>query len=167
MAVGLGGIAKGYALDLAAQELRASGYSDFLLDAGGQIYAGGRVGERPWRVGIRDPRGGPEDWIGYLSVEDASTSSSGDYENYFIGADGTRYHHILDPKTGWPARGLRSVCVLHPEAALADAYSTAIFVLGPERGLAFAEREKFDALLIDDHDQIYMTEGMRTRVTFR
>lgn len=167
MAVGLGGIAKGYALDLAAAELRASGYSDFLLDAGGQIYAGGRVGDRPWRVGIRDPRGGPEDWIGYLSVEDASTSSSGDYENFFFGPDGVRYHHILDPKTGWPARGVRSVCVLHPEAALADAMSTSLFVLGAERGIALAEREGFDALIIDDQDRIYMTEGMRARVTFR
>lgn len=167
MTVGLGGIAKGYALDEAAETLRSLGYRDFLLDAGGQIYAGGNAGDRAWKVGIRDPRGGPEDWIGSLSVEDASTSSSGDYEHYFIGPDGVWYHHIIDPATGWPARGVRSVCVLHPQATLADAMSTAVFVLGPVRGVAFAEREGFDALVIDDEDRVFMTEGMRERVTFR
>ncbi len=118
-------------------------------------------------MGIRDPRGAPDDWIGALSLEDASTSSSGDYEHYFFGPDGRRYHHIIDPETGWPAGGVRSVCVVHPEATLADALSTAIFVLGPERGLEFAGREGFDALIIDDQDNVLMTDGMRARVTFR
>ena len=149
MKIGLGGIAKGYALDRAAELLRAHGVRDFLILGGGQVMAGGHKDGKPWRVGIRDPRGEPEDYFATLDVTDASTSTSGDYERYFV-LDGVRYHHILDPRTGMPSKGLRSVTTVSPDATLADALSTAIMVLGAERGLALAESLGVGAVLVDN-----------------
>jgi thiamine biosynthesis lipoprotein len=163
MALGLGGIAKGYALDQAAAELRRRGFPDFLLDAGGQVYAGGSKGGEPWRVGIRDPRGTAEDYFASIAVTDASLSTSGDYEHYFM-IEGTRYHHIIDPETGMPARLTRGATVLAPSATLADAYSTAAFVLGPERGLAFAREAGFDLVLVDAEGNVVMTDRIREQL---
>ena len=164
MKIGLGGIAKGYALDRAADLLRRRGVRDFLILGGGQVLAGGRHGSRPWRVGIRDPRGGPEDIFATLEVEDVSTSTSGDYERFFI-QDGKRYHHILDPRTGWPAQGLRSVTVVSPDATLADALSTAILVLGEERGLALADSlPEVEAVLVNERGNVRTTSGLRDRL---
>ena len=161
MRIGLGGIAKGWALDLANQLLRARGRTDFLLSAGGQVYAAGhRDGEAsPWRVGVRDPRGGPEDLVAVLAVADASVSTSGDYERYFM-LDGIRYHHILDPHTGMPARGLRAATVVSPDATQADALSTSLMVLGAERGLALARKLGVEALTIDAEGVIRQTAGL-------
>ncbi len=164
MKLGLGGIAKGWALDRAAATLRARGVEDFNLLAGGQVLAGGHHGDRPWRVGIRDPRGGPEDWFAVVEASDLSVSTSGDYERYFE-LDGVRYHHILDPRTGWPARGLRSVTVVSADATLADALSTAIFVLGPDEGLALAAGwDGVEALLVDDEGRVLQTPGLRVQL---
>lgn len=164
MKIGLGGIAKGYSLELAAEALRERRLTDFLLVSGGQVYAAGSHGDRPWRVGIRDPRGGPEDFFARVEVADASLSTSGDYERYFI-LDGVRYHHILDPATGRPARGLRSVTVLCADPVLADGLSTGIFVMGPDRGLALAERlEGVEAVLVDDAAEVKVTSGLQDRL---
>lgn len=131
MALGLGGIAKGWALDQAGAALRAAGIEHALLSAGGQVLAVGDKGGQPWRVGIRDPRGAPGTTFTEVEVADASVSTSGDYER-FVEVDGVRYHHILDPRTGWPARGLMSATVVTRSAADADALSTAAMVLGPD-----------------------------------
>ena len=150
MKLGLGGMAKGWALDRAAAALRERGVSDFLLSAGGQVLAGGDKEGTPWRVGVRDPRGTAEDYFAVVAVRDGSVSTSGDYERCFV-RDGVLYHHILDPRTGRPARGLRSVTVVAPEATLADALSTALMILGEERGLALVESlPGVEALIVDD-----------------
>jgi thiamine biosynthesis lipoprotein len=164
MAIGLGGIAKGFALERAAAALRERRLESFLLVSGGQVYAAGsrtgREGARPWRVGIREPRGGPEDLFARLELRDGSASTSGDYESYFV-AGGVRYHHLLDPRTGRPARGLRSATVVAADAVLADALSTGIFVMGPEAGLALAERlEGVEAVLVDDDGHVLVTSGL-------
>lgn len=168
MKIGLGGIAKGWALDRAAERLRRRGVTSFLLQGGGQVLAGGGRrtggGERPWRVGIRDPRGGPEDVFAEVEIRDASASTSGDYESFFI-IDGVRYHHILDPRTGWPARGLSSATVISPDATLADALSTALMVLGPERGLALAEEmPEVEAVLVDGAGEVLTTSGLEGKL---
>lgn len=164
MMIGLGGIAKGYALAEAAEALRARGLEDFLLVSGGQVYAAGSRSDRPWRVGVRDPRGGPEDFFALVELADASASTSGDYERYFV-ADGVRYHHILDPRTGRPARGLRSATVVAADAVLADALSTGIFVMGPEAGLALAERlPGVEAVLVDEEGKVLTTSGLEDRL---
>lgn len=160
MVVGLGGIAKGYALDLAAEALRKRGVGSFLISAGGQMMVGGQKDDRPWRVGIRDPRKGPDDYFAYVELTDTSISTSGDYERYFI-LDGVRYHHILDPRTGRPARGLRSATVVSPDPTLADALSTALMILGRDRGLELVEKlEGVEAVLVDEEAVVHHTEGL-------
>jgi thiamine biosynthesis lipoprotein len=166
MAVGLGGVAKGYALALAAQELRRRGFSDFLLYAGGQAYASGRKDTGPWRSGIQDPRAPPGDLLATLDIENMSLSTSGDYEHFFL-KDGVRYHHIIDLRTGYPARGVRSATVLATDPTLADAYSTAAFVMGSEGALSFARDHGFELLLVDEAGHIVMTDGMASRLTMR
>jgi len=164
MKVGLGGIAKGFTLQLAGDELHRRGISDFLLSAGGQYLAGGRKGGRPWRIGIRDPRGGGDEFFAVIDAEDVSVSTSGDYERWFE-QDGVRYHHILDPRTGLPARGLRSVTVIASDAVIADAFSTALMVMGKERGLELATRTPgLEAVFVDDAGGLTVTPGLAGRL---
>lgn len=177
MVLGLGAVAKGWALERAAGLLEARGVESFLIVGGGQVMAGkGRCLEadcteesvRPWRVGIRDPRGSVEDLFARLKVTGVSVSTSGDYESYFE-LDGVRYHHILDPRTGYPARGLRSVTVVSPNATLADALSTALMVLGPREGLELArEWEGVEAVLVTDppegRPEVRVTPGLAGRL---
>jgi len=147
MQLGLGGIAKGYIVDRASQTLKASGYPNHLVVAGGDGYAAGRRSDRKWRIAIRHPR--DQSLYKSLEVEDQGFATSGNYEKFFI-QDGVRYHHILDPRTGMPARGASSVSVIAASAAEADAYATALFVLGPQTGLALARKRGLAVLFFDD-----------------
>jgi thiamine biosynthesis lipoprotein len=168
MKLGLGAIGKGYALDRAAELLSERGRTDFLLVGGGQVLARGTRSGRPWRVGIRDPRGAPADFFARVELsglsgrEQVSLSTSADNEAYFE-AGGARYHHILDPRTGWPSRGLRSATVLHREATVADALSTALMVLGKERGFEVVRRLGGEALVVDERGEIALTHGLTAR----
>lgn len=138
MRVDLGGIAKGYAVDCAVNKLKAAGIKDCLINAGGQIYCLGNKSGEPWKVAIRDPRA--DNFLGYLRLENRAVATSGDYQQYFFN-DNKRYAHILDPKTGYPASsGITSVTVIAPDGLTADALSTAIFVLGKEKGEALAKK---------------------------
>jgi FAD:protein FMN transferase len=167
MKLGLGGIAKGYALDRAVAALRERKVGSFLISGGGQVYAGGRRGDRRWRIGIRDPRGEPDDYVASLEVEDVSLSTSGDYEHFFE-AGGVRYHHILDPRTGQPTRKARSATVISPDAALADALSTALMVLGPKEGIELVQRlDNVDAVIIDAAGDIVATPRARALLRLR
>ncbi len=163
MKLGLGAIGKGYALDRAAALLEERGYRDFLLVGGGQVLARGRRGERAWRIGVRDPRGAPRDLVARVDVSGQSLSTSADNESYFE-IDGVRYHHVLDPRTGWPAKGLRSATVVHPDATLADALSTALLVLGRERGFEVAGELGAEALVIDAEGDLAFTPGLAARL---
>lgn len=167
MVLGLGGIAKGFALDLAARRLRTIGVESFLVDGGGQMIAGTAKGGRPWRIGIRDPRGTPDDFFAYLEVTDVSTSTSGDYERFFI-RNGVRYHHVLDPRTGKPAdppKPLRSATVVAVDATLADALSTAFLILGADRALKLAESVAgVEAVLVDSQAQVHLTTGLEGKL---
>ena len=132
MRIDLGGIAKGYSLDAAAKKLRAAGIKSCLINTGGQIYALGTKFGIPWKVAIKGPRS--NNFVGYLEIADQSVSTSGDYEQYFTKGK-ARYSHIINPKTGYPAdSGVVSVTVIAPDGLTADALSTAIFVLGKEKG---------------------------------
>jgi len=138
-ALDLGGAAKGYAVDKAVEVLRKKGVKTALVDAGGDIRLLGRkpLGET-WKIGIRHPRAQGE-IIEVLEVDSGAVATSGDYERYFD-RDGVRYHHILNPKTGMPARGVVSVTILAKTALEADILSTAVFVLGPEKGMNLIEQ---------------------------
>ncbi len=164
MKIGLGGIAKGYALKRSAAVLRERGIHNFILSAGGQVYAGGRKGDRRWVVGIRDPRGAPDDHFALVEVHDASMSTSGDYERFFI-KDGARYHHILDPRTGRPAAGLRSATVVASDPVLADALSTAALVLGPAAAMDLVRSYAgTEAILVDNAGGLHISAGLSQRL---
>lgn len=139
MQVGLGGIAKGWAVDRAAAELRRRGVARFTLQAGGDLYASAGPGGHPWRVGVRDPRGAPGDAFAWLEVTDAAFSTSGDSERFAV-VDGVRHHHVIDPRTCRPATASRQASVLAPTALEAEVLGKAVFILGGEEGLRLAER---------------------------
>lgn len=158
----LGGIGKGYAVDRAAAILRAGGVSDFLIQTGGDLYASGHRGDRPWRAAIRDPRA--DRIFAAMNLRDETFSTSGDYERYFI-RDGRRYHHILDPDTGEPARGSRSVTIVSRQATLADALSTGVFVLGPQAGMALIEKlADVEGVIVTDSNTVLVSSGLTDRL---
>lgn len=164
MQLGLGGIAKGYIVDRVSALLCARGLSDHIIDAGGDVFASGSKGDTPWRVGIQHPRTGEQTLMGVVTAHDGAVVTSGDYQRFFI-VDQVRYHHILDPKTGRPARGVMSVTVIARSAMDADAMATAAFVLGPERGLRFLTAQPdVEGVIVDTAGRIRMTNGARTRV---
>ncbi len=164
MRVHLGGIGKGYAVDRAAALLRARGIPDFMIQSGGDLYAGGTRGDRPWRVGIHDPRGSGSRTFAALDLGDSTFSTSGDYERFFI-ADGRRYHHILDPDSGEPARGCRSVTIVAQDATTADGLSTGVFVLGPEAGMALVEQlPGVEGVIVTAENQVLVSSGLRGRL---
>ena len=141
MQIDLGGIAKGYAVDCAIKKLQQAGIKSCLVNAGGNMYGLGRNGTRPWKVGIRHPRR-PNEMIGFILLEDRAIATSGDYEQYFDSGN-RRFSHIIDPKTGYPVNnGVVAVTVISSSATIGDALSTAVFVLGKEKGLRLAERYK-------------------------
>ncbi len=161
----LGGFAKGYAIDRSMERLRTLGIENAIVNAGGDLRAIGRHGNRPWRVGIRHPR--QEGILASVEIEgDASIFTSGDYERFFE-VDGTRYHHILDPRSGYPADTATSVTVIHGTAATADAAATALFVAGPDHWAAVARSMGVElVMLVDTHGVIHMTPGMQQRIHF-
>ena len=138
MKIDLGGIAKGYAVDCAVNKLKIAGIKSCLVNAGGQIYCLGDKHGQPWKVAVRNPRG--RGVTEYLKLKDKSVATSGDYEQYFI-RHNIRYAHILDPGTGYPASGgIAAVTVIADNGITADALSTAIFVLGKDKGQELAKK---------------------------
>lgn len=131
--VDLGGIAKGYAVDRAIAILKQHGVPSAAVNAGGDMYLLGKRTERPWRIGIQHPRQ-EQEVLATVQISDRAVVTSGDYERFFE-QDGVRYHHIFDPKSGYPARRCQSVTIITDSVALGDALATAVFVLGPEDGL--------------------------------
>jgi thiamine biosynthesis lipoprotein len=160
----LGGIAKGYAVDRAVAVLHKHGFKNLIVQAGGDLYVGGRRGDRPWRIGIRDPRGPRESSFAVAEIEDKSFSTSGDYER-FVMIDNVRYHHILDPDTGYPANRSRSVTVMAKNAFIADAWDTALFVVGVERAMKLLEKlPGVEAVFVDSANKVHISPGLKDRV---
>ncbi|MDF1536110.1 MAG: FAD:protein FMN transferase [bacterium] len=163
----LGGVAKGYAVDEAVKSLRGRGVSGGIVNAGGDLRTfGSKPGGKPWKIGVQDPDH-PQELAGVLTLREAAVATSGDYQRYFE-EGGVRYHHILDPATGYPARsGLRGTTVIAPDCALADALATAAFVLGPEKGLKLLEEwDGVEGVLITDGGEILTTSGIGKSIPF-
>jgi thiamine biosynthesis lipoprotein len=164
MRIDLGGIGKGYAVDRARDILHGAGFRDFLIQFGGDMYAAGTRGERPWRLGIQDPRGAPGQIFAAIDLSDATLSTSGDYERSFI-KGGRRYHHILDPATGVPAAGCRSVTIVTGSATIADGLSTGVFILGPEAGMALIERlPEVEGVIVSAANAVFVSSGLQQRL---
>ena len=163
----LGGIGKGYAVDRAAAIMRGRGINDFMIQSGGDLYVAGRRGDRPWRAGIQDPRGPAGSIFAAMDLTDSAFSTSGDYERFFM-KDGRRYHHIIDPDLGEPARGCRSVTIVTPRAVVADGLSTGVFILGPEKGMALIERlQGVEGVIVTDSNNLLVSSGLARRLVVR
>lgn len=155
-----GAIAKGYAVDKAIDVLKNFGIKEALVNAGGEI----RVFGNDWLIGIQHPRE-INSIIKKLKLRDISVATSGDYEQYFE-KDGIRYHHIINPKTGYPAKGLQSVSVTNKSNAFADALATAVFVMGKEKGIKLIESiNDTEAMIIDDEGKIFYSSGFEKFLT--
>jgi thiamine biosynthesis lipoprotein len=166
MRISLGGIAKGYAVDAAAKVLRQEGLTSFFAQAGGDLYVQGQKPDNTrYKVGVRDPRGkDSNDFFARLEVKDHAFSTAGDYERSFI-SDGKRYHHIIDPRTGWPATASRSVTIWAKDAFTADAIDDAVFILGPEKGLALVESiDDCGAVIVDDKNKVWISKRLKDLV---
>lgn len=163
MQVDLGGIAKGYAADEVAKILTENGVQHAIINLGGNVLTiGGNMSNEPWKIGIQDPFNPRGDFIGIIGVKDKTVVTSGTYERYFE-QDGKRYHHILDPRTGYPADNeLCSVSIITDKSIDADGNSTSILLLGLEEGMKFIEKEKgFEAIFITYDKKIYVTSGLK------
>lgn len=156
MSLDLGGVAKGYASDRAVEAMKKAGVKGGIVACAGDIRAfGTRPDGSPWGVGIQHPRD-KDAVIARVELRDAAISTSGDYERYFI-KDGVRYHHILDPRTGYPARGLMSLTVIAKQSWKADSM-TKMFVMGPEKAKAFAAAHpEVEVLMVDSQGKIFGT----------
>ena len=158
----LGGIAKGEAVDLLVALVARHGIRDALVNAGGDLRVLGRREGRPWRIGIKDPRA--ESVLGVIELEDGEAAfTSGDYER-FVDRDGRRLHHILDPRTGFPADATRAVTVIARRGVDADAASTALFVAGDEWSRIAPSVGAEAVLRVDAAGEIEATESMRRRI---
>ena len=163
MRLGLGGIAKGYAVDRCAEVLRRHGLRDFMVQAGGDLFVAGQKGSAHWMVGVRDPRA-PKGIIAKMAIQDHAFSTAGDYERAFL-LDGKRYHHIIDPKTGYPATASRGVTIFAPTAFLADALDDAVFILGPERGMALVDSYPgCSAMIVDASNKVWVSKSLEGRL---
>jgi thiamine biosynthesis lipoprotein len=160
MMIGFGAIGQGYAAECVKKMLISEGITAGVVNASGDLVAWGRRPDgNPWKVGIADPTN-PSKVLLWLPVENAAVSTSGNYEKY-IEIDGKRYGHIIDPRTGYPAKGIKSVTVFNPNAELADALATAVFVMGIDAGLDFINQiPNTQCLIIDEFNKIHYSKGM-------
>ncbi len=159
-----GGIAKGHALALEAEKLKALGIDDFILNAGGDLVAWGRHGQRRWRIGVRKIDGAGA--LATIEPRDGEAIfTSGDYERYYDSSAGRR-HHIIDPRSGYPARQAHAVTVIHDDPATADAAATALMIARPDERLHVARLMGVDKFLIVAWDgELLLTEAMLARIT--
>jgi thiamine biosynthesis lipoprotein len=159
--IDLGGIAKGYAVERGAAILRERGVAHAQISLGGDTRLVGDHRGRPWRIGVRDPRDAEHTAV-RIPLSDEALSTSGDYERYFEDG-GIRYHHIIDPDTGQSPDTVRSVTVIGPDATYTDAFSTSVFVMGVERGLAFIDQQRdFEAVIVDSRGRLHYSAGLRS-----
>lgn len=167
MQMDLGSVAKGYTGDVISTFLKENGVTSALLNLGGNVQAVGNKPEgTPWHVAVQHPL--DEDYLGVLSISDEAAITSGGYERYFIGDDGQTYWHIIDPSTGAPVdSGLISVTVVGKSGLVCDGLSTALFVMGLEKAAQYWRNaaEEFEAILVTDDGNIYITEGLREKFT--
>ena len=162
MKIDFGGIAKGYTSSRIMKIYRDLGVKSGLVNLGGNVQAlGSKTDGSKWKVGIQDPEG-KEDYLGTLSIKDQAVITSGGYERYFE-EDGKTYHHIIDPRTGYPAdSGLLSVTIVSSDGTLADGLSTSLFIMGKEEAIKYWKdhSEEFDGILETEDGTLYVTEGI-------
>ncbi len=165
MSMSLGGIAKGYIVDKAAAVLEKHGVTDFLVQAGGDLLGHGhKPNGAPWVSGIRDPRGPEGSYFATIQLTNHAFSTAGDYARAYI-LNGKRYHHIIDPRTGYPATASRSVTLWAPNAFTADAIDDPVFILGPKKGLKLVDSiPGCGAVIVDKNNKVYVSKRLKDKV---
>lgn len=159
MKITLGGIAKGYAIDQAIEILKKNGIENALVNAGGDVRAMGNKNGQDWKIALENPRNKKE-YVALIYLQNKSVATSGDYERYFDPEK--KFHHIVNPKTGYSARELISVTITAEKAMDADALATAVFVLGPHKGLQLIQNlDKVEGLLITRERKIIKSSGFQ------
>lgn len=159
MRIGFGGIGKGYAADRASQLLRELGVQNGVVNASGDLKTWGTCNGRPWTISVADPDA-PASPFSELEVGEMAIATSGTYEKYTV-IDGKRYSHTIDPRTGLPVSGIKSVTVVCPYAELADAMATPLSVLGIDESLHLINQMKDIAcILIDDHNRVFTSKNL-------
>lgn len=164
--IDLGGIIKGFAADKAVEVLKKNGIDDGIVAVAGDIKTFGHQPDGgPWRIGIQNPRQESDDdqLLATVELDTKGISTSGDYQRYFI-ENGLRYHHLLNPKTGFPESLCRSVTVIAASAAMSDSLATGIFILGPEKGLATLEKLGMDGIIVAENGKVLMTRNIKDAV---
>lgn len=159
--IGLGGIAKGYGIDAAMKVLMQHNIRNAVVNVGGDMSILGKKQGKPWPIGIAHPRH-KEHALAELNLSNVCVVTSGDYERFFE-QDGVRYHHILDPRTGYPSKGCITATVVASHAEYADALATALCVLGPEKGLALIEKlPRVEAIMVGLDGKAAASKGLRS-----
>lgn len=160
MRIGFGGIGKGYAAEMAKQVLKAAGVKSGIVNASGDLTVWGmQPNGEAWTIGIVDPNF-PNKIFSYLTVTEMAVATSGNYEK-FIMVNGVKYSHTINPKTGLPVRGIKSVTIITPNAEIADAMATPVTIMGIKAGMDLINQVKnMEAILIDDNDVIYTSKNI-------
>ena len=164
MAVDLGGIAKGYAVDKAFETLRSLGHENVIVNAGGDLRAGGKRLNQPWTIGIQHP-GQLHKIMGKMFLSDSAMATSGNYQKFFM-YQGRRYGHIFNPRDGFPTEACQAVSVISQDCMTADALATALFVLGPEKGYALCQKmDGVNCLIVDRDGRVISSPGLKECLT--
>ncbi|MFM1913089.1 MAG: hypothetical protein RIR51_927 [Bacteroidota bacterium] len=160
MRIGFGGIGKGYAADSAQRLLKELGYENGVVNASGDLCAWGKdEGNKPWQIGIINPDD-KNKVLGYVNLNNSSTATSGNYEKFVI-IKGIKYSHTINPKTGFPVKGIKSVTIFAPTAELSDVLTTPVLVMGKEVGLDLINQIKgVECILIDDNNKIFTSKNI-------
>ncbi|MEO8764804.1 MAG: FAD:protein FMN transferase [Ginsengibacter sp.] len=160
MRIGFGGIGKGYAAEMAKNLLKSKGVKSGVVNASGDLTAWGvQVNKKPWTIGIADPDNVHRPFS-YLNITDMAVATSGNYEKYII-LDGKKYSHTIDPKTGLPVTGIKSVTIITPNAEIADAMATPVTIMGIKTGLDLINQMKnIECIIIDDNNNLYSSKNI-------
>ncbi|GAB4039694.1 FAD:protein FMN transferase [Spirosoma jeollabukense] len=166
MRIGFGGIGKGYAAEQAKRVLRQRGVESGIVNAAGDLTTWGtQPNGQPWTIGIADPDQAKQQAFSYLVISDMAVATSGSYEKYAL-INGKRYAHTIDPKTGYPVSGIKSVTIIAPNAELADALATPVLVMGVRVGLNLINQmRQIACIIIDDNDALYTSDNIRIKAS--
>ncbi|MBL3657901.1 FAD:protein FMN transferase [Fulvivirga sediminis] len=161
MKIGFGAIGKGYAANKGREIMKAMGITSGIVNASGDLLTWGKEADgSEWSIGIADPKN-KRSVMAWLAVGEMAVVTSGNYEK-FIEVDGKRYSHIIDPRTGYPVQGLKSVTIICPDAELSDALATSVFVLGKEKGMALINQlNGIECFLVDDKDELSYSKNLK------
>lgn len=162
MKIGFGAVAKGYAVKKCKEAMMRVGIRNALVKAGGDLITWGKMGNIPWSIGISNPND-KKTVFSWLEIGEMAVSTSGNYE-HFVMIDSIRYSHIIDPKTGYPSKGVKSATIICPDPELSDALSTSVFVLGVEKALGLINQIKgVNCIFFDDQNRIHSSDGIKLK----